>query len=155
MRKWDLLFLKLATHDILRNASWRILKCRTLHCSIKVSQAIWKVIFLQSRLRDNFRVLKKTRNRNGYMLTWNFVTTRVENISKSELDTTFWIFPHFFGTVVRPAIQPAGPLLLDCQYWNKCGKIQNVVSSSDFEIFLSWNSCSNCLNFGVKMLYEN
>ena len=27
------------------------------------------------------------------------------------------------------------PLLLDCQCWKKCGKIQNVVSSSDFEIF--------------------
>ena len=38
-----------------------------------------------------------------------------KKISKSEFDTTFWIFPHFFGTI-RPAILPAGPPLLDCQY---------------------------------------
>ena len=142
MRKWDLLFLKLATHDILRNASWRILKCRTLcvclHCSIKVSQAIWKVIFLQSRLRDNFRVLKKTRNRNGYMLTWNFVTTRAciwgEKISKSELDTTFWIFPHFFQKWQSSNSGPAGRMA-GLQVLKNCGKIQNVVSSSDWDIF--------------------
>ena len=57
-----------------------------------------------------------------------------EKISKSVLDTIFWIFPPFFSTV-RPAILPAGPQLLDCQYWKKCGKIQNVASSSDFDIF--------------------
>ena len=61
-----------------------------------------------------------------------------KKISKSKLDTTFWIFPHFFSTG-RSAILPAGPLLLDSQYWKKCGKVQNVVSSCDFEIFMLWN----------------
>ena len=60
-----------------------------------------------------------------------------ENNSKSELDTTFWIFPHFFSTG-RSAILPAGPLLLNCQCWNKYGKIQNFWLWD----FFSWNSCS-------------
>ena len=46
-----------------------------------------------------------------------------EKISKSQLDTAFWIFPHFFSTV-SPAILPAGPLLLDCQCWKSAGKFK-------------------------------
>ena len=46
----------------------------------------------------------------------------------------FESFRSFLGTG-RPAILPAGQLLFYCQCWKKCGKIQNVVSSFDFEIF--------------------
>ena len=46
-------------------------------------------------------------------------------------------FRALFLSTGRPAILPAGPLLLDCHCWKKCGKIQNVGSSFDFKIFSS------------------
>ena len=57
-----------------------------------------------------------------------------EKISKSELDTTFWIFPPFFQHWQSSNSGPAGRMA-DLPVLKKCGKIQNVVSSFDFEIF--------------------
>ena len=56
--------------------------------------------------------------------------------SQSQISIQHFEFSRTFLALV-------GPLLLDCQYWKKCGKIQNVVLSSDFEIFFSWNACSS------------
>ena len=53
-------------------------------------------------------------------------------MSKSVLKSTFWIFPHFFQ---HWQSSNSGPTCL-----KKCGKIQNVVSSSDFDFFFSWNT---------------
>ena len=55
--------------------------------------------------------------------------------SQSQNSIQLFEFPRTFFSTGRPAILPAGPLLLDCHCWKKCGKIQNVISSSDFEIF--------------------
>ena len=46
-------------------------------------------------------------------------------------------FSRTFLSTGKPAILPARPLLLDCRCRKKCGKIQNLVSSSDFESFFS------------------
>jgi len=62
-----------------------------------------------------------------------------EKISNSELDTTFEIFPHFFQHWQSSNSGPAGRMA-GLQGIKKCGKIQNVVSSSDI---FSWNACSS------------
>ena len=51
-----------------------------------------------------------------------------EKISKSELETTFWICPHFCWHWQSSISGPAGKTASG-------GKIQNIVSSSDFDIF--------------------
>ena len=57
-------------------------------------------------------------------------------ISKSELDM-YNIFSALFFSTVRPAIQPAGPLLLDCQYWKKCaGKFKMLYRVLTLRFFL-------------------
>ena len=55
--------------------------------------------------------------------------------SQSQKSIQHFKFSRTFFSTGRPTILPAGPLLLNCQCWKKCGKIQNVVSNSDFEIF--------------------
>ena len=63
-------------------------------------------------------------------------------ISEEKTQSQNYSIQHFefsrtFFSIGSPVILPAGPLLLDCHCWKKCGKIQNVGSRSDFEIFSS------------------
>ena len=64
--------------------------------------------------------------------------------SQKELNTTFWIFPHFFSTG-RPAILPSGPLFLDCQHWKNAGKFKMLYQVLTFRFFL--------LIFMLKVLF--
>ena len=72
--------------------------------------------------------------------------------SKSQLDTTFWIFPHFFQYWLSNNSGPAGRMA-DLPVLKKCGKIQNVASSFGFEIFspeihtLKFQNCDSCDDF--------
>ena len=94
--------------------------------------------FLQIRSRIHscwkLKAEKLHKTHNGWNLNQKCLIRR--KISKSEIDTTFWILPHFFQYWQSSNSGPAG-WMAGLPMLKKCRKIQNVVSISDFEIFFS------------------
>ena len=74
-----------------------------------------------------------------------------KKISKSELDKIFILnFPRTFFSTDSRAIAARRAEWQAYQCLKKCGKIQNVVSNSDFEIFFSWMHALKFIFFWVS-----